>query len=109
MASVVPSILPPKLDRRGEFVAALTRRDWVINLVGLKKLESFEDWAFRNSPYKPGQMIYDGNIAFHWRNTHSTKGMPDNPDEVVKNIVRLWFTGRMSSAEDAWSTGEENA
>jgi len=85
-----PKLIPTP-QRWDEFAKALKRRDWVIKRLGTDLLAPFEMWAFRRSPYAPGQMVYDSNITMHWQNAHSTKGVSEDPDQAVKDIVKIWL------------------
>mgnify|MGYP003581014339 CR=1 FL=1 len=95
--------LPPSLDcissskpdRRADFKAALSRRDYAINLIGIENFDRFEEWAF-----KMHSIVYDKNISFLWSNAHSTKGMPEDPDEAIKTIIKLWVSRHTSEAKE---------
>lgn len=86
MASEISGISSLKQDRRVDFLAALLRRDYIINTIGKDNLGRFEDWAFKSR-----DLIYDRNISFQWLNIHGTKGIPEDPDLAVKVMVKLWF------------------
>ncbi len=61
-------------------------RDAVEYEVGSKEIKDFEIWAFKSSPAR-----YDGDIAFRFEKTRSTKfDLPANNVEALARIIHIW-------------------
>lgn len=75
-----------KAECRNHYQPAYRRLEKVLEQVGIRNLESFNQWAFRQHP-----MRYDDNLLFLWQNAHSTKYIknPDT-DNVLDEICQLW-------------------
>lgn len=96
MASEISCISSLKPDRRSDFLDSISRRDYVIRMIGLENLDKFEEWAFRSTC-----IIYNRNVATQWANIHSAKEIPEHPDLAVQAIIKLWRTrGSFESKED---------
>lgn len=64
----------------------IARRNRVIREIGFEYRESFEKWAFRQSPFR-----YDKDIQMAWHKVHSTKGeIPEEQDEALSAILDIW-------------------
>lgn len=61
------------------------RLEKVVKNVGISNLEAFNKWAFKQHP-----MRYDDSLIFLWQNTHSTKAIDGEADEMLDKICDLW-------------------
>ena len=94
MAFKIDGNSPPKHDRQSDFRAAMSRRDYVIRVIGIDNLDRFEQWAFRDI-----DIIYDKKISLLWANVHSTKdGIPEDADQAIKTIVLMWLSRHSQEA-----------
>jgi hypothetical protein len=98
--SAYAQMIPP-IEKTDKAMVPFKRRDSVISEIGIDNLDSFEMWAF---PFCRHEMIYNDEIHFHWSNAHSTKIVPEDPDQAINTIIKIW---RSRFASDASSLSSE--